>query len=98
MPRSKPAGGSSPTIACISSSAASAAASSPESSARFSRCTGAGELGALLERAAEVHVDVRRRRPVHPGDLHVAAERDHADAVLDPVARRLRRAAGGKPR
>ena len=29
---------------------------------------------------------VTRRRAVHPGDLHVAAERDRADPVLDTVA------------
>src|SRR5947207_3109184 len=44
------------------------------------------ELGSLLERTAEVDVDVRRRRTVHPRDLHVAAERDRADAVLDALA------------
>ena len=58
-------------------------------SARFSRWTGAASSGRSLERAPEVHVDVARRRPVHPRDLHVAAERDRADAVLDPVPRRL---------
>ncbi len=43
----------------------------------------------LVQRRAEVHVEVGRRRPVHPRDLHVAAERNRADAVLDPFARRL---------
>jgi hypothetical protein len=45
----------------------------------------------LVQRRPEMHVQVGRRRPVHPGDLHVAAERDHAEAVLDPVARPLDR-------
>src|SRR4051794_13981078 len=38
-----------------------------------------------LERG-EVALRVAFRRPEHPRDLHVAAQRDHADAVLDPVA------------
>jgi hypothetical protein len=33
---------------------------------------------------------VARRRPVHARDLHVAAERDRADPVLDSPTRRLR--------
>jgi hypothetical protein len=45
----------------------------------------------LVQRRREVHVQVGRRRPVHARDLHVAAERDHAEAVLDPVARPLDR-------
>ena len=45
-----------------------------------------GREGRLLrDRPSEVHVEVARRRAVHAGDLHVAAERDGADAVLDPV-------------
>ena len=43
----------------------------------------------LVERGAEVQVDVGRRRPVHPGDLHVAAERDHPEPVLDAVVHPL---------
>src|SRR4029077_9028758 len=45
----------------------------------------AGELGALAQHTPEVRVGVARRRAVHTGNLHVAAERDRADAVLDPV-------------
>src|SRR5205807_796229 len=30
-----------------------------------------------------------RRGPMHPGDLHVAAERDRADAVLDSLSLHL---------
>src|SRR5436190_15549995 len=43
----------------------------------------------LLQRRAELHVHVRRRRTVHAGDLHVAAERHRADAVLDALAPHL---------
>src|SRR5437763_9359547 len=43
------------------------------------------ELRPLRDRPAEVHVRVRGRRTVHPRDLHVAAERDRPEAVLDPV-------------
>ena len=45
----------------------------------------AGELGVLAQHTPEVRVGVARRRAVHAGNLHVAAERDRADAVLDPV-------------
>ena len=41
-------------------------------------------------RAGRSALDVAGRRPVHPRDLHVAAERDRADPVLDPVAASLR--------
>ena len=44
------------------------------------------ERRGLPERPADSHVDVRRRRAVHSGDLHEAAERDRSDAVLDAVA------------
>ena len=43
----------------------------------------------LRENAPKPHVDVPGRGTVHPGDLHEAAERDRADAVLDPVVRAL---------
>src|SRR5439155_3719769 len=46
----------------------------------------ADELWGLGERRPEVHVHVGRRGPVHPGDLHVAPERDRADPVFDPLA------------
>ena len=46
--------------------------------------------GASFDRAAEVDVEVAGRRPVHPRDLHVAPERDRADAVLDSAALPLR--------
>ena len=51
------------------------------------RC--AGERRRLGERPSETRVDVHRRRPVHAGDLHEAAQRDRAEPVLDPVPRRL---------
>ena len=47
------------------------------------------QAGILLQHRAELHVDVRRRRPVHPGDLHVAAEGDRADSVLDSLSPHL---------
>src|SRR5436190_19030396 len=50
---------------------------------------GRDELRGLLERAAEVDVDVRRRRTMHPGDLHVAAERNRTDPVLDALPAKL---------
>ena len=53
------------------------------------------QLGRLMERPAEVRVDVGRRRPVHPRDLHVAPERDRADPVLDPVPPRPSRSPAG---
>src|SRR5919109_839667 len=43
------------------------------------------ELRPLGDRPSEVHVHVRGGRTVHPGDLHVAAEGDRAEAVLDPL-------------
>ena len=43
----------------------------------------------LFQRRPELHVDVRRRRAVHPGDLHVTAQRDRADPVLDLLAPHL---------
>ena len=43
----------------------------------------------LLLLRLEALAEVARPRPVHPGDLHVAAERERADAVLDAVPRRL---------
>ena len=61
---------------------------SPRAAARSSS-TGRRSDGLLLDRSAEVHVEVARRRAVHARDLHVAAERDRADAVLDPVPPRL---------
>src|SRR4029077_18201251 len=45
----------------------------------------AGELGVLAQHTPEVRVGVARRRTVHARNLHVAAERDRANAVLDPV-------------
>ena len=47
---------------------------------------GPGQFGCLVQRAPEVRVQVGRRGPVHPGDLHVATERDRSDAVLDAAA------------
>ena len=47
------------------------------------------DLRLLLRGRAEQHVEVRRRRAVHPGDLHVPAERDGADPVLDPLPAHL---------
>ena len=44
------------------------------------------QLRGLFERRPEEGAQVRRRRPVHSRDLHVAAERDRADAVLDALA------------
>ena len=46
------------------------------------------ELGAVLLAilGPQRRREVARRRAVHPGDLHVAAERDRADAVLDAAA------------
>src|SRR5207248_727822 len=38
----------------------------------------------LAQSAAEVVLDVARRRAMHTGYANVAAERDCADAVLDP--------------
>ena len=46
---------------------------------------GLRDRGALVACRIEVGVEIARRGPVHPRDLHVAAERDRADAVLDPV-------------
>ena len=43
------------------------------------------QLRGLFERRPEEGAQVRRRRPVHSRDLHVAAERDRADAVLDAL-------------
>src|SRR5207244_6280733 len=43
------------------------------------------DLRLLLRRRPEEHVEIRRRRTVHPRDLHVAAERDRTDPVLDPL-------------
>ena len=57
---------------------------------RLDRLGGLGQRGRLLPRGAEMDVEVAGRRPVHPRDLHVAAERDRADAVLDSVALPLR--------
>ena len=67
-------------------SAARAASWSPLASARRKPVGRARERGSLLDGAPEDRVDVGRRRPVHARDLHEAAERDHPDAVLDPVA------------
>src|SRR5215207_9446691 len=47
------------------------------------------ELRHLLDCPAEVRVHVGRRRPVHSGNLHVTAERDRPDPVLDVVAAHL---------
>ena len=43
----------------------------------------------VLDRVREPSLGVVRDRPVHPRDGHEAAERDRADAVLDPVSHRL---------
>ena len=43
----------------------------------------------LVQRRPEMHVHVGRRWSVHSRDLHVAAQRDRAHAVLDAVAGRL---------
>ena len=72
-----------------SSSAARAPSSSSSAQGALEPLNGPDELGRVLQRPAEVHVDVGRRRPVHPGDLHVAAQRDRADPVLDSVPVRL---------
>ena len=45
-----------------------------------------GETRRLLDCPAEHGVDIGGRGPMHTGNLHEAAERDHPDAVLDPVA------------
>ena len=50
----------------------------------------ADERRGLEKRGAEMMVQVGRRRPVHPGNLHVATERNGSDSVLDSVPRRLR--------
>ena len=47
------------------------------------------QLGGLVHCGAEERLQVRRRRPVHPRNLHVAPEWDGSDSVLDPVALRL---------
>src|SRR5947208_1330967 len=39
--------------------------------------------------ASTVRENVTGRGPVHPGDLHVAAERERGDAVLDPASHPL---------
>ena len=56
---------------------------------RAGASTGPLREGRSSTRSAEGGVDVGRRRAVHAGDLHEAAERDRTDAVLDPAARRL---------
>ena len=43
----------------------------------------------LRQRRPKLNVQVGRSRTVHAGDLHVAAERNRPDSVLDPVARDL---------
>src|SRR5262249_42045332 len=43
----------------------------------------------LSERRRKQPPQIARRRPVHAGDLHVAAERERTDPVLDPAARPL---------
>ena len=79
-PRTLPSSGrSSPR-----SAARAASSSRPIASSRRS-IAGAVAHGRCCESA----VQVARRRPVHAGDLHVAAERDRADPVLDAAAHRL---------
>ena len=99
-PRSAPSGGWSPAerVSQLARAASARAASSSPACERplRARSTGPTSSGRLAQRAAEVHVDVARRGPVHPRDLHVAAERDRADAVLDPL-RFIFTSAGGKP-
>jgi hypothetical protein len=43
-----------------------------------------------------VHVEVARSRAVHARDLHVAAERNRADPVLDDGNPPLRETPGGR--
>ena len=47
------------------------------------------EAGLLVQCGAHPRFEVPRRGTVHARDLHVAAERDRADAVLDPLAPEL---------
>ena len=47
------------------------------------------EARVLLEGRAELHVHVGRCGAVHAGDLHVAAQRDRSDPVLDPLTAHL---------
>jgi hypothetical protein len=47
------------------------------------------EAWVFFERGAQLYLDVRRRRAVHSRDLHVAAERDRPDPILDAVAHDL---------
>ena len=47
------------------------------------------ERWVLLDRSSEVDGQIPGRGAVHARNLHVAAERDRADAVLDPVPLRL---------
>ena len=42
------------------------------------------EPGRLFDRPGELRLEVGARGLVHPRNLHVAAERDRTDAVLDP--------------
>src|SRR2546426_346049 len=56
----------------------------------------ADEFRRFGDRALEVNLEVGRSRPVHAGNLHVAAEWDRTDAVLDPAPSRLHDR-GGEP-
>ena len=62
-----------------------AASWSPRSSAVRTGAGAASSHGASSRRPRQCRVEVARRGAMHPRDLHVAAERDRADAVLDPV-------------
>ena len=49
------------------------------------RCGRRAESRVLVERRLHDGGEVSCGRPLHPGDTHVAAERDRPDPVLDPV-------------
>ena len=65
------------------------------SSDRLTRSTGPASVGASSTAREKPPLGVVRNRPVHPGNRHEAAERDHADAVLDPVPRPSSRSQAG---
>ena len=81
--------------AARSASSSLVVASLLESSASESRSTGSARLSSSRHGRAEVELRVAPAGPEHARDLHVAAERDRADAVLDAVPGRLRHGAAG---
>ena len=78
-----------------SGSSAASCARAASSSPRFERGVERGERprAALLLLGLEALAEVAGRRPVHARDLHVAAERERRDAVLDAAADASSRAA-----